>query len=224
MVYEENKLFHIFNEKNNEIFRQLKIKETADYINNISYENNKYNITYDKIIHHSKYTSVDASNLLLSILVENLNNFYDSIEKNFGEEQLRTLTLFIIEIFDKIDKNNQFNNVSTEKSTSVEHNLENSISQHDSIEKSKLTDGEKQFNKVTTVTNESNELEENDDDNEIIALGKHKLGEDASEGEIQNFKNDYIEDNHTESQIEDEELEDDNEIMDENNEEELDVL
>ena len=225
MVYEENKLFHVFNEKNNEIFGHLKIKETIDYINNISYENNKYNITYDTIIHRSKYTSVDASNLLLNILVENLNNFYDVIQKNFGEEQLRTLTLFIIEIFDKIDKNNQFNNVSTEKSTSVEHNLENSISQHDSIEKSKLTEGEKHFNKVTQVTDENNELEDNDNENEIIELGKHKLGEDASEGEIQNFKNDYIEDNHTESQIEDEELEDGNEVIDENNEgDELDVL
>jgi len=88
-----------------------------------------------------------------------------------------------------------------------------------------MTEGEKVFDKVTTVTDESNELEENDNENEIIELGKHKLGENASEGEIQNFKNDYIEDNHTESQIEDEELEDDSEMMDENNEgEEIDVL
>ena len=77
----------------------------------------------------------------------------------------------------------------------------------------------------TPLIDEGDELEENDNENEIIELGKHKLGEDASEGEIQNFKDDYIEDKHTESQIEDEELEDDSEMMDENNEgEEIDVL
>ena len=225
MIYEENKLFHVFNEKNNDIFKYLKIRETSDYIDNISYENNKYNITYDKITHHSKFTSVDASNLLLSILVQNLNSFYDIIEKQFGEEQLRTLTLFIIEIFNKIDKSNKFNNISEEKSTSIENNIENSISQHDSIEKSKLTEGEKLYQKVTNVVDDNNELEENDIENEITELGKNKLGKEASDGEIQDFKNDYIEDNLMDSQIEDNDLEDDNEIMEENNEgEEIDVL
>ena len=135
------------------------------------------------------------------------------------------ISLFIIEIFVQINDSKQLNNVSTEKSKSIENSLENSIEKNDSIEKSKLTEDEKEFDKITHAAHNNDELEENDNNHEIMEKGKNKLGENVSDGELQNFKNDYLEDNYLESQIDDVELEDNNEMIDENNEGgELDIL
>ena len=116
--YDEMKQFV---EKNHHIFKIIKIKEKIKDINNVKYINHIYNCDYSKILKHSSYTNVDASNYLLNILFENLNDFFDKIKE---DDEIRTLTIFILKIFDIFENNSNIVNIDEEKINSIEMSID----------------------------------------------------------------------------------------------------
>jgi hypothetical protein len=216
--------FHKFNE-NKTLFKLLEINETSDYIDTIDYESNKYDMKYKEVIYQSDFNEVDAYNLLLDLLFKNLNNFYKVVEKKLGEEYLKTLTVFITTVFNKIENDNTIVDMTSESSASVELSIDAKKSYESAKLASKDSAEQKQYKKIIGETIDGDDMDDNGDDitgaeahDKIIDIAKESNG-DIADVDIDGFKYDYIDNKNEEDNIEeDEELQDGSELMDEQNE------
>ena len=210
-IMNDNIQFIEFTEKNRDLFSLLKIKESISDINNINYEDDIYNCDYTKVIKQSKFNAVDSAKVLKNILFDNLNSFFDVVNKEIKtdkEDYKRTLTLFIIEVFKKINSTENIVNVSNE---TIE-DIEGSISREKSKEEVQESKEEKEFIKVTggEIDDDSPEeidkrMNKKDIEDKAIEIAKKEIyerdGELASISQIENYKNDLLEDQRVSAEI-----------------------
>jgi hypothetical protein len=216
-ILNENTDFIQFTTKNKDLFDMIYIKESLKDINEIKYENNVYDCKYTKIISQSKFNANDASKLLLNILYTNLNKFYEIVHKNIKsskEDYLRTLTLFILNIFKKIEVNKNIFNISNKKMNEIKGSIGNKLMEEDYKKQSKATNEEKEFVKVTgsdSIENDitkkmENEIKKKDHVDAIMEKAKNELyskeGKPPTVSQIDSYKDDYLHDEQIDDEIE----------------------
>jgi hypothetical protein len=103
----ENKQFVEYNTKYKEVFEELDFDLSINEVMSVCYTPNKYNKDYTVIVEESKFTADDAISTLLNILVSNLLGM---LEKK-DEEQQRIISLFIFNVFDKIEQDDAIINI-----------------------------------------------------------------------------------------------------------------
>ena len=88
--------------RNQEIFKGLKIDISSKIISNITAETDIWDKTYSKIENIVKLNLVNLSEALQYILIKNLDRFISTNYEKGNIEINRTISLFIIDIFEKI--------------------------------------------------------------------------------------------------------------------------
>ena len=106
ILQNDNKQLVDYGIKNNEIFNKLSFSVTSAEVKDICYTPDKYDDKYETIIEKSKYTAEDAINTLLNILTTNLLDFYKTAtgDAKDVDETKRVISLFILDVFDEINK------------------------------------------------------------------------------------------------------------------------
>ena len=101
----------------NEIFKNIKFTLTNNEVNSICFIPNKYDKSYKTIIKESQFTADDAINTLLNILTTNLLGFYKNIPGD-PKENNRIISLFILDVFDEINKETNIINIRNKENVS----------------------------------------------------------------------------------------------------------
>ena len=201
-ISNEYKDFTQFTTKNTHIFSKIKFKETIKEINNIDYINHIYNCDYSKVVKHSQYTSVDASNYLMSILYNNLNNFFKEMK---NEEEVRTLTLFILKIFDKFENYGNIVNVDEEIISSIQSSIDSAkLSKQSPLDKV-LTNNPHTYIEDKDAIDAEKEVNMKDKVGKIENMIKDKLdseGEETTPNDIEDMKDDILHQEHIDMEIE----------------------
>ena len=141
ILQNDNKQLVDYGVKYNDLFKELTFNTTSDEVRNICYKPNKYDDKYETIIEESKYTADDAINTLLNILTTNLLDFYKIAKgdakgdttSNLKEidERKRIISLFILDVFDEINKETDIINT-TQKDESLDTSNNSSTTTSDS--------------------------------------------------------------------------------------------
>jgi len=202
---EYDQLSEYFTETNGKIFKSLKFEYNMREINSISAKSDKYNCTWDKIIDTSKFNLKNATDALLYILISQLNNFLLSVEK----DETIVIAKFIISIFNLILSDSEIfdmNIKEVDKYRTTIYYQEYCRKTKEFAEEGSEADTaflKDQFGivkdgeiDIQSLMIKEEELSENNfkqdlADIEIEGLAKEKIGADATDEQIEAFKEDY---------------------------------
>jgi hypothetical protein len=218
-VYKDNtKLDSFLFDNIRQYFIDLEVEYTNEQINSIYGMDNIYNSEYDKIKVYSDFNFNDASNVVLHMLINQLNNFISykssSLNKEIGSKYICNYIMILLE---ELDEDNELFNLSDKCVEGMKNSLIYDIINY----KSKMYFKEEgtYFDKMMKIQMgvRDKSIEEQEEDvnidienktDYIIEKGKKELsdkyGAAPTEDQLETYKNDYLENAQDEIEFEEE--------------------
>jgi len=205
-IYDEyDPIAQYITETNSRIFKSLQFQYSSREINSINAKSDRYNCTWDNVVETSKFNLNNAADVLLYILITQLNNFLLSVEK----DEVIIIANFIITIFETIMSDTEIfdmNYTEIEKySTTIYYQeyCHKSKELAESGTEANTKFMKDQFGIVHDGEIDIRSLIEEDEkmsadnykqdlaDVEIENLARTKIGADATDEQLEAFKEDY---------------------------------
>lgn len=191
------KLSKFFTETNQQLFGKLKFDYSIKEVNSIYGDSNRYNCKYTTIVKEAEFPLGDASEVLLYILISSLNKFL-TVQGN-----QKVVAEFIINVFDEILSDEDTYNVPEPVFESYKMRIYND----------RFCQAQREYSaRIGVLSSETGQQQDlytlmADDqrtkqrraklelqDQEIERLGREKLGDKATDQQMEAFKEEFLKD------------------------------
>jgi len=212
-IYDDyDQMAQYFTEQNAEIFKELKFDYSIRDISSIYGESDHYNCTWERVVKESKFNLKNATDVLMYILIDQLGKFLIN-------ENAITVANFILSMFDIIMSDKTIFDMSEKEiekyRTTIYYHEYNKYRKEIAVEGSKADTHFLKMQGLATedgtididsLIQQDNQLQENNfkrglQDEEITDFAKQRLGQDATDEQIEAFKETYKKNQHQEEYI-----------------------